>query len=104
MDITKLPFDTDEMLAGLKPWIECESPTYDAAAVDRMMDLAAYELADARRVMPALDDAQAGWLEEPFPPHDWRRYQHYWQCRWIWKRTQLRDGSRRRLLPRHRST
>ena len=36
---------------------------------------AAYELADVRRVMPALDDAQAGWLEEPFPPHDWRRYQ-----------------------------
>lgn len=35
---------------------------------------AAYELADVRRVMPALDDAQAGWLEEPFPPHDWRRY------------------------------
>ena len=36
---------------------------------------AAYELSDVRRVMPALDDAQAGWLEEPFPPHDWRRYQ-----------------------------
>jgi len=29
MDITKLPFNTEEMLAGLKPWIECESPTYD---------------------------------------------------------------------------
>lgn len=35
---------------------------------------AAYSLADARRVMPALDDAGAGWLEEPFPPHDHRRY------------------------------
>ncbi len=45
MNPLELPFDTDEMLAGLKPWIECESPTYDAAAVDRMMDLAAYELA-----------------------------------------------------------
>jgi glutamate carboxypeptidase len=33
------------MLRGLKPWIECESPTWDAAAVDRMMDLAAYDLA-----------------------------------------------------------
>lgn len=41
----ELPFDADQMLAGLKPWIECESPTYDAAAVDRMMDLAAYEMA-----------------------------------------------------------
>ena len=42
-----LPFDTNEILAGLKPWIECESPTFDAAAVDRMMDLAAYDLAVA---------------------------------------------------------
>ncbi len=40
-----LPFDDDEMLAGLRPWIECESPTHDAAAVDRMMDMAAYDLA-----------------------------------------------------------
>jgi glutamate carboxypeptidase len=45
MNPLDLPFDTDEMLAGLKPWIECESPTLDAAAVDRMMDLAAYDLA-----------------------------------------------------------
>jgi len=35
---------------------------------------AAYSLADARRVMPALDEARAGWLEEPFPPHDHRLY------------------------------
>jgi 3-phosphoshikimate 1-carboxyvinyltransferase len=42
-----LPFDTDTMLSRLKPWIECESPTYDAAAVNRMMDLAAYDLAAA---------------------------------------------------------
>ena len=35
---------------------------------------AAYSLADARRVMPALDEAGVGWLEEPFPPHDHRRY------------------------------
>ena len=35
---------------------------------------AAYSLADARRVMPALDESQVGWLEEPFPPHDHRRY------------------------------
>lgn len=45
MNPLDLPFDTDEMLAGLKPWIECESPTHDAAAVDRMMDMAAYDLA-----------------------------------------------------------
>lgn len=47
MDLTKLPFNTEEMLAGLKPWVECESPTYDAPAVDRMMDLATYDLAAA---------------------------------------------------------
>ncbi len=45
MDITALPFDADEMLAGLRPWVECESPTWDAAAVNRMMDLAAHDLA-----------------------------------------------------------
>ena len=32
MNPLDLPFDIDEMLAGLKPWIQCESPTYDAAA------------------------------------------------------------------------
>lgn len=45
MDIAALPFDADAMLAGLRPWVECESPTWDAAAVDRMLDLAAYDLA-----------------------------------------------------------
>ncbi|WP_372837284.1 M20/M25/M40 family metallo-hydrolase [Puniceibacterium confluentis] len=40
-----LPFDTEEMLAGLKPWIETESPTFDAAAVNRMMDLVQHEMA-----------------------------------------------------------
>jgi glutamate carboxypeptidase len=45
--LKKLPFDTDAMLDALRPWVECESPTYDAAAVDRMMDLAAYDLAAA---------------------------------------------------------
>ncbi len=43
--------------------------------VDILTDAnAAYSLSDARRVMPALDSAQVGWLEEPFPPHDHRRY------------------------------
>ncbi|MEM8552210.1 MAG: M20/M25/M40 family metallo-hydrolase [Pseudomonadota bacterium] len=44
MDLTALPIDVDAMLAGLKPWIECESPTYDAAAVNRMMAIAAGHL------------------------------------------------------------
>ncbi len=46
-DPAALPFDPDAMLTGLRPWIECESPTHDAAAVDRMIDLAAYDLAAA---------------------------------------------------------
>ena len=45
MNPSELPFDSDEMLDGLRPWIECESPTFDAAAVDRMIDLATYDLA-----------------------------------------------------------
>ena len=45
MDPNQLPFDTDAMLAGLKPWVECESPTWDSAAVNRMMDLASRDLA-----------------------------------------------------------
>ncbi len=40
-----LPFDLDAMLAGLRTWVECESPTFDAAAVGRMLDLAAREMA-----------------------------------------------------------
>ena len=45
MKIADLPFDADSMLAGLRPWIECESPTFDAAAVNRMMDVASRDLA-----------------------------------------------------------
>ncbi|MFN3613588.1 MAG: M20/M25/M40 family metallo-hydrolase, partial [Rubrimonas sp.] len=45
MNPMDLPFDADAMAAGLRPWVECESPTYDAAAVGRMMELAAFDLA-----------------------------------------------------------
>lgn len=45
-DWTTLPFDTDTIIEGLRPWIECESPTFDAAAVDRMMDLVVMECAE----------------------------------------------------------
>ena len=40
-DATALPFDQGDMLARLRPWIECESPTYDPDAVALMMDLVA---------------------------------------------------------------
>ena len=45
LDPNALPFDTAAMLAGLRPWIECESPTFEAAAVNRMMALASRDLA-----------------------------------------------------------
>lgn len=45
MTPTDLPFHTDAMLAGLRPWVACESPTWDADAVNRMLDLAARDLA-----------------------------------------------------------
>jgi glutamate carboxypeptidase len=41
----ELPFDAQTMLAGLRTWVECESPTFDAAAVNRMMGIAARDLA-----------------------------------------------------------
>jgi D-galactarolactone cycloisomerase len=33
-----------------------------------------YTVADARAAMPALDDMNVGWLEEPFPAHDYLSY------------------------------
>jgi len=44
VDLDALPFDADAMLEGLRPWVECESPTWDAATVNRMMDLASRDL------------------------------------------------------------
>ncbi len=44
-DPNVLSFDAEAMLAGLRPWVECESPTFDAAAVNRMMALASRDLA-----------------------------------------------------------
>ncbi len=47
MSYQTLPLDTDTLLAGLRRWVECESPTFDVAAVNAMMDLAAADLAAA---------------------------------------------------------
>jgi len=40
-----LPFDAESILGRLRGWVECESPTFDAAAVNRMLDLASRDLA-----------------------------------------------------------
>ena len=44
MNANQLPFDAEAMLAGLREWVECESPTYDPASVNRMMDIASRAL------------------------------------------------------------
>ena len=44
-DPNTLPLDTETLLAGVRCWVETESPTFDAAAVNRMMDVAARDLA-----------------------------------------------------------
>src|SRR5215475_5985936 len=45
MNPANLPFDSEAMLAGLRTWVECESPTWDAPAVERMLDIAARDMA-----------------------------------------------------------
>ena len=45
MNPANLPFDSEAMLQGLRAWVECESPTWDAAAVNRMLDLVARDMA-----------------------------------------------------------
>ena len=35
---------------------------------------AAYTVDDARKVMPVMESLNVGWLEEPFPAHDYRSY------------------------------
>src|SRR3984893_8658707 len=45
MNPANLPFDSEAMLQGLRGWVECESPTFDANAVDRMLDIAARDMA-----------------------------------------------------------
>src|SRR3954451_18992294 len=45
MNPANLPFDSEAMLQGLRGWVECESPTWDAAAVERMLDIASRDMA-----------------------------------------------------------
>lgn len=72
MNPLDLPFDADDMVARLRPWIECESPTYDAAAVNRMMDLAAYDLTVAGAVVERIPGRMGfgGTVRARFPHPD----------------------------------
>ena len=42
---TDLSFDSKGAMTRLRHWVECESPSYDAGAVNRMATIAARELA-----------------------------------------------------------
>jgi len=39
-----------------------------------------YDVADVRAAMPALDEHEIGWLEEPFPAHDYLSYRQATRC------------------------
>lgn len=73
MDPRDLPFDRDDMLARLRPWIECESPTWDADAVTRMMDLAARDAegwgCTVDRIPPAGGFGGSIRIRVPHPDH-----------------------------------
>lgn len=45
MSAPRNAFDPEEILAGILRWVRVESPTYEAAAVNRMMDVAAADMA-----------------------------------------------------------
>lgn len=47
MSFLDLNFDNEDMIRRLRPWVETESPTFDAAAVARMVDVVAYDCAAA---------------------------------------------------------
>ncbi|CAL76729.1 putative carboxypeptidase G2 (Folate hydrolase G2; Pteroylmonoglutamic acid hydrolase G2; Glutamate carboxypeptidase) [Bradyrhizobium sp. ORS 278] len=69
MNPADLPFDTEAMLQGLRGWVECESPTWDAAAVERMLDLAARDMAIMGATIERIAGRQgfAGCVRARFP-------------------------------------
>ena len=69
MNPADLPFDSDAMLQGLRGWVECESPTWNAAAVDRMIDLAARDMAMLGATIERIDGRQGfgGCVRARFP-------------------------------------
>jgi glutamate carboxypeptidase len=69
MNPANLPFDSETMLQGLRGWVECESPTFDAVAVERMLDLAAREMAMMGAAIERIPGRQgfAGCVRARFP-------------------------------------
>src|SRR5260370_20284475 len=69
MNPANLPFDSEAMLQGLRGWVECESPTWDAAAVERMLDIAARDMAIIGASIERIAGRQGfgGFVRAPFP-------------------------------------
>ena len=69
MNPANLPFDSEAMLQGLRGWVECESPTWDKSAVERMLDIAAREMAIMGATIERIAGRQgfAGCVRARFP-------------------------------------
>jgi glutamate carboxypeptidase len=69
MNPANLPFDSEAMLQGLRAWVECESPTWDRGAVDRMLDMAARDMAVMGATIERIAGRQgfAGCVRARFP-------------------------------------
>jgi glutamate carboxypeptidase len=69
MNPANLPFDSEAMLQGLREWVECESPTWNAAAVERMLDIAARDMAVMGATIERIAGRQgfAGCVRARFP-------------------------------------
>ncbi|MFK4825399.1 M20/M25/M40 family metallo-hydrolase [Paenochrobactrum sp. BZR 588] len=72
MSAGKLTFDLDDMIARLRVWIETESPTFDASAVNRMVEAAAYDFAAAGAAIEFIPGRMGygGSLRAKFPHSD----------------------------------
>src|SRR5882757_3023522 len=69
MNPANLPFDSEAMLQGLRGWVKCESPTWNASAVERMLDIAAREMAIMGATIERIAGQQgfAGCVRARFP-------------------------------------
>src|SRR6185503_5857685 len=69
MNPANLPFDSEAMLQGLRGWVECESPTWDKGAVERMLDIAARDMAIMGATIERIAGRQgfAGCVRARFP-------------------------------------
>ena len=69
MNPANLPFDSEAMLQGLRSWVECESPTWDASAVERMLDLAGRDMTIMGATLERIAGRQgfAGCVRAHFP-------------------------------------